>query len=227
MGSPCLRITAVRNLLLLIYQTLHVNPSILLINKMVPWHYNNRDDNTSSNRSKIIPKGTTHLQNTLLWLKPRMRKWEKIEHENNLQSNGLQRVSRSKLSFSIMGKIKHKEGNWVAWRHPWLGTGAQVLTLNLVLSSLCHLSGILTPTQCSQLAVLGEKGRATEEVKGAFLHSWGLWTGGWTDKMRLGNLLSNAHESLKTKQALVSTSNPLHVKRLSYSRLFGITLGEK
>lgn len=49
-------------------------------------------------------------------------------------------------------------------------TGAQVLTLNLVLSSLCHPSGDLTSTQCSQIAALGEKGQVTEEVKGAFLH---------------------------------------------------------
>lgn len=78
-----------------------------------------------------------------------------------------------------MGKIKYKERKWVAQCHPpgqWddLDWSPGLLTLNFVLFSLPHPLGFLTPIQISQLTALSEKGKAKEEVKGAFLYSWGF-----------------------------------------------------
>lgn len=118
MDWSCLHSPAGWNLCLRVYKTLHINPSISLINKRVPWHYSNRHDNTSSHRSKIILKGTTHLQNTSLWFNRERENRRELSTKTTFNQRVFRRGRRSKLSFSITGKINYKEGKRVSQCHP-------------------------------------------------------------------------------------------------------------
>ena len=173
MDSSCLHSPAGWNLCLRIYKTLHINPSILLINKRVPWHYNNRHDDTSSHRSKIILKSTRHLQNTSLWFNQERENRGKLSMKTTFNQRVFRRGWRSNLSLSITGKIKYKQGKRVSQCHPPgqsldLDGSPSLLTLHWGPSSLDHPSGFLIPMQCSQLAALEEEGKAEEEAKGTF-----------------------------------------------------------
>lgn len=163
MDSSCLHIPAGWNLWLRIYKTLHINPSILLINKRVLWHYNNRHDNTSSHRSEIILKGTTHLQNTLLWFNRERENRRKLSMKTTFNQRVFSGDGDQSLHFLLQGKSSTKRAsglpNVIHLVRAWTWTGAPVSWLFMESSPHCTTLWASWPLFCALSSLLWQRNR--------------------------------------------------------------------
>ena len=229
MDSSCLHIPAGWNLWLRIYKTLHINPSILLINKRVLWHYNNRHDNTSSHRSEIILKGTTHLQNTLLWFNRERENRRKLSMKTTFNQRVLAGMEIKAFIFYYReNQVQRGQAGCPmssTWSEPGLGQEPQSPDSSWRALLTVPRFGLPDPYSVLSAHCFGREtgdGRGSERSVPFLL---------WFLKRRPD--ISNGFGKVPvkcswiTKQDSASASNPLHVKRLSYSRLCGIPSGEE